>query len=209
MRSKETLIPDEKKYGLWLRATQDRLQKLQLVLVSNRSTVGPQWLGEVGKGVGPMNYGSEMRGTAQGQEHVLVDMEPTATRPKTASTEQQRPRVGAKISRDLNPMNFKEHLREIDTTISIGIPNLVVPPLTDSVSDFANNTTKMVDFLKSKRNGTEKDKVIGSVVGFTSEMGFGSTNLALEPSFSHCNTMKPSGGTEKRKETSTIQKKNK
>nr|POF03396.1 hypothetical protein CFP56_60585 [Quercus suber] len=168
-----------------------------------------------------------MRGTIQGQEHVLVDMEPTATRPETASTEQQRPRVGAKISRDLNPMNFKEHLREIDTTISIGIPNLVVPPLTDLVSDFANNMTKMVDFSKSKRNGTEKDKVMGSVVGLTSEMGFGSTNLALEPSFSHCNTvgqelsptnglffiksytMKSSGGTEKRKEISTIQKKNK
>ena len=68
---------------------------------------------------------------------------------------------------------------------------------------------------------------MGSTVGFTSEMGFGSTSLAFEPSFSHCNTvgqelsptnslfsigsytMKSSSGTRKREVTSTIHKKNK
>lgn len=68
---------------------------------------------------------------------------------------------------------------------------------------------------------------MGSTVGFTSKMGFGSTGLALGPSFSHCNTvgqelsptnslfsirsytMKSLGGTGKREVTGTIHKKNK
>ena len=111
-----------------------------------------------------------MRGTAQGQEHVPDDVE--STRPNTKSIEQQCPRVGAKISCDLNLMNFEEHLREIDAAISIGISNLAVPPLTNSVSDSTNNMAKMEDFFNSKRKGT-KDKVLGSAIGLTSEMGFG------------------------------------
>ena len=41
MHNKEMLRPEEKQYGQWLRATQECLQKPQLVLVSNKSTVGP------------------------------------------------------------------------------------------------------------------------------------------------------------------------
>lgn len=70
-----------------------------------------------------------------------------STKPDTASTEQQRPRVGAKISHNLNPVNFKEHLREIDAAISAGIPNLAILPSTDSILDFMDNMTKMADFL--------------------------------------------------------------
>ena len=80
--------------------------------------------------------------------------------------------MGAKISRDLNPVNFEEHLREINAAISIGISNLAVPPLTNLVSDSVDNMAMMEDFLNSKRKGT-KDKVLGSTVGLTSEMGFG------------------------------------
>ena len=82
-----------------------------------------------------------MRGTTQGQEHMLDDVE--STRLDTTSTEQQCPRVGAKISRNLNPVNFEEHFREIDAAISVGISNLAVPPLTNLVSDSADNMARM------------------------------------------------------------------
>lgn len=182
-RSKETLRPEEKQYGPWLRATQDRLQRPQLVLASNRSNVEPQRRGEVGEGVGPTSCMSEKRGADQGQEHVTDDV--ASTRSDTASTELLRPREGAKISRHRNPLNFEEQLREIDAAITTGIPNLATLPLTDSISDIA---TKKVNFLNFKKN-TEEDKVAGPTVGLTSELGLSSMGSALEQPVSHTITM--------------------
>lgn len=181
------LKPEEKQYGPWLRSTQDRLQRLQLVLASNRSNVEPQRRGEVGEGVGPASYRSEKRGADQGQEHVTDEV--ASTRSDTASIELLRPREGAEISSHRNPANFEEQLREIDATITVGIPNLATPPLTDSISDIADNTTKKVDFLNFKKKNTEEDKVAGPTVGLTSELGLSSMGSALEQPVSYTITM--------------------
>ncbi|KAK9996183.1 hypothetical protein SO802_020869 [Lithocarpus litseifolius] len=225
IRSKETLRPKDKQYGPWLRASQDRLQRPQLVLASNRSNFGHQSLGEGDEGVGSTSYRSEKRGDDQGQEHVTDDVE--STRLDTASTELLRPREEAEISHHRNPAIFEEQLREIDAAITTGIPNLAAPPLIDSISDFADNTTKTVDFLNSNKKSTEEDKVVGPTVGLTSEMGLNSLVSALKKPVSHStavgqelrpsyglfsigsHTIKPLSGFRKRDVTGTIQKKKK
>ena len=59
----------------------------------------------------------------------------------------------AKISRNMNPANFDKQLRETDAAITSVTSNLVVSPVTDSISDIVDNTTKKVEYLYSNRKG--------------------------------------------------------
>lgn len=61
LHNKETLRQEEKQYGPWLRATQDCLQRPQLVIASNRSIANPKRKGEGDEEVGPTSCGSKKR----------------------------------------------------------------------------------------------------------------------------------------------------
>ena len=78
---------------------------------------------------------------------------------------------GVKISRNMNPTNFDEQLRETDAAIIRVTSNLAVSPVTDSISNIADNTTKKVEYLYSNRKGTEVEKVTSPAVGLTPLIG--------------------------------------
>nr|POF24135.1 hypothetical protein CFP56_06218 [Quercus suber] len=60
--------------------------------------------------------------TNQGHDHVRVDVEPTRLDIAIQTPSNSHEKV--QISRNLNPTNFKEHLREINAAITSVAPNL-------------------------------------------------------------------------------------
>ena len=150
-----------------------------------------------------------------------------STRPDTTSTEKLSPCERAETYHHRNPAIFEEQLREINAPITAGILNLAVPPLTNSILDCADDTSKKVDFLDSKKKSTEEDKLVGPTIGPISKVGLSSMGLALKQPISHSidvgqelrptyslfsigsHTIKPSSGSGKRDVMGTIQKKKK
>lgn len=170
-----------------MHATQDRLRRPQLVIASNRSSANPKWMGEGDKEMGPTSCGSEKRMATQRQDHVTADVEPT--KPETENSEQLHPLGAAKISCKLTTANFNEQLREIDAAITAVTPNLTISPLTEAISNFADNTTKKVDFINSNKEGIEDEMAMGLNGGLTHVLGLRNTDLELEPTYSHNNNM--------------------
>ena len=161
----------------------------------------------------------------KGQVHVTDDVD--ITNSNMASLVKWRSRGVEKISHDLNSAAFEEQLRDIDTAITGVAPNLVVPPLTDPISDFEEHKAKKMEILNSNNIVTELDKTVDPADGLTpilgsSEMGrafesFSSHNITEGQEFTSAqrlfslgpSTMKPTGGTKIKALSGTVQKKKK
>lgn len=140
LRSKESLRAEDKKFGAWLRASQDRLQRPQLVLAAKRSGAGKEGpIGENGSSEGAAwtAHAIDLRVVDQGQVHMQDDVDPTRT--ETASLVAMHPHGEEKIPRNLVLFNFKEKLREIDTAISEINTKLADIPLPDHTPDCEEN----------------------------------------------------------------------
>lgn len=66
---------------------------------------------------------------------------------------------------------------------------MAATPLTEAISNIADNTTKKVEFINTNRKGTKDDMVMGLDVGLTHVVGLRKTGLALEPPLSHSNNV--------------------
>ncbi|KAK7828558.1 hypothetical protein CFP56_030115 [Quercus suber] len=169
LRSKESLRAEDKQFGAWLRASQDRLQRPQLVLAAKQSGEGKEGpISEDGfdEGVAQTAHAIALRVADQGQTHVRDDVDPTRT--ETASTATMRSHRQEKIPRNPTPFDFEEKLREIDAAISETDTKLTDLPLPDHTPDCEENKERFLEIKKLNVKKDEPKKSVEFLVGPTS-----------------------------------------
>ena len=163
VRSKDTLRPEEKQFGPWLRATPDRVQKPQIITATTNgetNTAGnecetpperrgneaiPRW-----KTTQPGNVISEVTeevGITRADVMKAVDT-PTNTHPKAPI--------------HLLPPNFEQQIRDIDAAIHRDVPGLISEPGKEMMLTGEENMQPHTD---SRRVKEEWAKAIGPNIG--------------------------------------------
>ena len=143
-----------------MHASQDRLQRPQLVIVAKRSGEGKEGpIGEdgSGEGVAQTAHVTDL-GVADCQTHLQDDVDPTRT--ETASPAVMCLRGEERIPRNPAFLNFKEKLKEIDATISAPDTKLADLPLSDHTPDCEENKERFLEFKKLNVKEDEMKKSV-------------------------------------------------
>ena len=119
IRSRDTLRPEEKQFGPWLRASQEKNQKPQLVMAEKQ---GENRSGEGGREVLERSLAGvavSTLATASGHENLPVEtMRVAASRVDVAKDVATPTHVCIKTPDSLHVLNFEQQLKEINDTIN-------------------------------------------------------------------------------------------